>query len=172
MMTLNEPFAPLFQPSRDIDRLFGRNGGFGGYTPAADVVVTDEHVTVTMDVPGLRVDDLEIELENDLLTVRGERSHPYATNGERRAWLRVERSFGKFERSLQVPRGLDPDAIEASLDAGVLELRIARSDTLKPKRVQITAGKSRVRPPARGRQHSLSSLRKAAEEARLRSYRR
>jgi HSP20 family protein len=106
------------------------------------VVVDDEHVTVTLDVPGLRVDDLEIELENDVLTVRGERSYPYATNGERRSWQRVERGFGKFERSLQVPRGLDPDAIEASLDAGVLELRIPRPDTVKPKRVQITAGKT------------------------------
>lgn len=142
MMTLNEPFSPLFQLSRDIDRLFGRNGDVGGYIPAADVVVTDEHVTVMMDVPGLRVDDLEIELENDMLTVRGNRAYPYATDGERRAWQRMERGFGKFERSLQVPRGLDPDAIEASLDTGVLELRIPRPDTLKPKRVQITAGKA------------------------------
>jgi HSP20 family protein len=142
VMTLNEPFSPLFQLSRDIDRLFGRNGDVGGYIPAADVVVTDEHVTVMMDVPGLRVDDLEIELENDMLTVRGNRAYPYATDGERRAWQRMERGFGKFERSLQVPRGLDPDAIEASLDGGVLELRIPRPDTLKPKRVQITTGKA------------------------------
>jgi HSP20 family protein len=137
---LTEPFAPLFQLSRDIDRLFGRNGSLAGYIPAADVVVTNEDVTVTMDVPGLKVDDLEIELENDVLTVRGERIHPYVGNGHGRAWQRIERGFGKFERSLQVPRGLDADAIEASLDAGVLTLRIPKPENLKPRRVEITAG--------------------------------
>jgi HSP20 family protein len=140
--TLTEPFSPLFQLSSDIDRLLGRNGGFGSYIPAADVVVGDEHVTVTMDVPGLYADDLEIDLENDVLTVRGERGYPYATDSEPRAWQRIERGFGKFERSLQVPRGLDPDAIEASLDAGVLTLRIPKPEKLKPKRVQIAAGKA------------------------------
>jgi HSP20 family protein len=140
--TLTEPFSPLFQLSRDIDRVLGRNGGLGGYIPAADVVVTDGDVTVTMDVPGLRAEDLEIELENDVLTVRGDRRYPHATDGETRAWQRIERGFGKFERSLQVPRGLDPDAIEASLDAGVLAVRIPKPEKLKPKRVQIAAGRA------------------------------
>jgi HSP20 family molecular chaperone IbpA len=59
--------------------------GLGGYTPAGDVV-SDEHVTVTMDVPGLQADDLHIDLENDVLTVRGERAYPYVTDGEPRSW--------------------------------------------------------------------------------------
>lgn len=142
MTTLTEPFSPLFQLSRDIDRLLGRNGGVGGYVPAADVLVSDGEVSVTMDVPGLQADDLGIEFENDLLTVRGERAYPHATDGEPRAWQRIERGFGKFERSLQVPRGLDPDGIEASLDAGVLTLRIPKPEKLKPKRVHIAAGKA------------------------------
>ena len=137
-------FSPLFQLSRDVDRLLGRNGGLVGYVPAADVLVTDEDVTVAMDVPGLQVDDLEIELENDVLTVRGERSDPHASGGETRAWQQLERGFGKFERSLQLPRGLDPNAIEASLDAGVLTLRIPKPERLKARRVRIgddTAGR-------------------------------
>jgi HSP20 family protein len=144
LLTLAEPFSPLYQPSRDLDRVLGRNGGVAGFVPAADVVVSDEDVTVTMDVPGLRVDDLDIELENDVLTVRGERTYPYATDGETRGWERIERGFGRFERSLQVPRGLDPDAIEASLDAGVLTLRILKPETLRPKRVQIGGGAARL----------------------------
>jgi HSP20 family protein len=136
---LTEPFSPLFQLSRDIDRLVGRNGGLGGFVPAADVVVTNEDVKVTIDVPGLQVDDLEIELEGDVLMVRGERSYPYATNGGTRVWQRLERGFGKFERSMQMPRGLDPDKIEASLEAGVLAVRIPKPEQLRPKRVQIGA---------------------------------
>ena len=106
--------------------------------------------TVTMDVPGLQTDDLEIELENDVLTVRGERAYPHGTDGEPRAWQRIERGFGKFERSLQIPRGLDPDAIEASLDAGVLTLRIPKPEKLKPKRVQIAAGNAEGAPQLEG----------------------
>lgn len=142
MTTLREPFSPLFHLSRDIDRVFGRNGALGGYIPAADVLVTDADVTVTIDVPGLRVDDLAIELENDVLTVRGERSYPYPTDGDRVAWQRIERDFGRFERSLQLPGGLDPDAIEASLDAGVLALRIPKPEKLKPTRVRIGAARA------------------------------
>lgn len=144
MTTVTEPFSPLLQLSRDIDRLLGRNGGLVGYgySPPADVLVTDEAVTVMMDVPGLRVDDLEIELADDVLTVRGERRDPYSSDGESRAWQQLERGFGRFERSLQVPRGLDPNAIEASLDAGVLTLRIPKPERLKPRRVEI-AGKAR-----------------------------
>jgi HSP20 family protein len=140
--TLTEPFSPLFQLSRDTDRLLGRSGEHGSYIPAADVVVSDERVTVTMDVPGLQADDLEIEVENDVLTVRGERGYPDATDGGPRSWQPLERGLGKFERSLQLPRGLDPDAIEASLDVGVLTLRIPKPENLKPKRVQIAAGKT------------------------------
>ena len=72
--------------------------------------------------PGLRAEDLEIELENDVLTVRGERTFPYGEeNGQgRRAWRRIERGFGHFERSLRVPRGLKPDAIEARISSSKL----------------------------------------------------
>jgi HSP20 family protein len=139
--TLAVPFSPLFKLSRDIDRESGRSRSFGGYFPAADVLVSDEGVTVAMDVPGVQVGDLEIELENHVLTVRGERSYPYATGGETRAWQQVERGFGKFERSLELPHGLDAKAIEASLDAGVLALRIPKPEALKPRRVEIDAGK-------------------------------
>jgi HSP20 family protein len=146
MTTLTEPFSPLYQLSRDIDRLLGRNGGLGGFVPAADVVVGDADVTVTMDVPGIQADDLVSELENDVLTVRGERSHRYASDGRTHAWERIERGIGRFERSLQVPRGLDPDAVEASLEAGVLTLRIPKPEQLKPKRVQIAAGRAEGAP--------------------------
>lgn len=139
---LAEPFSPLFELSRGVDRLLPRNAYGGGFLPPADVVVTDDAVTVMMDMPGLEADDLEIELQDDLLRVRGERRVPHGRDREARAWQRIERGFGKFERTLQVPRGLDPDAIEASLDAGVLTLQIAKPEQLRRQRVEIGAGRS------------------------------
>jgi HSP20 family protein len=71
------------------------------------------------------------------VTIRGERPFPYDDQDSDRTWRRVERSFGRFERVLCVPRGLDPNAIEAELRDGVLTLRIPRPEPAKPHRIQI-----------------------------------
>jgi HSP20 family protein len=92
-----------------------------------------------MDVPGLRAENLEIELENDTLTVRGDRPFPYSREDGEGPAQRIERGFGRFERSLRVPGGLDPDAIDASLSDGVLTLRVPKPETLRPRRIEIKA---------------------------------
>ena len=139
MTMLMERFAPLLELQRDFNRFLAPGGA--AFIPAADVLAGDEEVVVHMDVPGLSADNLEVELENDVLTVRGERVFPYGGNGadEGYAWQLVERGFGRFERVLRVPTGLDPDAIEATVTDGVLTLRIPKPETMKPRRIQIGA---------------------------------
>jgi HSP20 family protein len=140
MTLLFEPFAPLFELSREFDRLAPGGTRFRSFVPAADVVVTDEAVTVVMDVPGLASGDLDVELVDDVLTIRGERAFPYETGtGDQRVWQRLERGFGKFERVLRVPQGLDVDSIQAELADGVLTLHIPVVSP-KPKRIEITPG--------------------------------
>src|ERR1700716_3505365 len=133
---LVEPFAPWL---RDLTQALQGQGAPAPFVPPADVLVDDEAVTVYMDVPGLRSEDLEIELENDVLTVRGERPYPYERDQGSAPAHRIERGFGRFERSLRVPGGLDPDAIEASLSDGVLTLRIPKPATPRAKRIEIKA---------------------------------
>ncbi len=132
-----EPFAPLFELSRQM-----MGEGTRSFVPAADVVVTDDDVTVVMDVPGLKADDVTIELREDVLTVKGERAYPFATetDGDQRVWQRLERGFGKFERVLRMPAGLDPDAITASMGDGVLTLHIPKPEARKPRRIEIATG--------------------------------
>jgi HSP20 family protein len=139
MTDISETFAPWL---RELNRIFTPEGAVAGFVPPADVVADDDGVTVYMDVPGLKADSLEIELENEVLTVRGERRPPYPVDGDgARGVRRIERRFGKFERSLRVPQGLDPDAIDASLADGVLTLRIPKPPAPEPHRVEIkTAG--------------------------------
>jgi HSP20 family protein len=139
MTMITEPFAPWL---RDLNRLFTAEGAAAGFVPPADVVVRDDGVTVYMDVPGLNPESLEIEIENDVLTVRGERRPPAEVEDGERAVRRIERRFGRFERSLRVPRGLDPGAIDATMADGVLTLRIPKPEAAKPHRVQIKAGES------------------------------
>src|ERR1700736_636938 len=116
---LVEPFAPWL---RDLSQALQAQGAPAAFVPPADVLVDDDGVTVFMDVPGLRSKDLEIELENDVVTVRGERSYPYSRD-EGGPVQRIERRFGRFERSLRVPAGLNPDAVEAALTDAVLRIR-------------------------------------------------
>jgi HSP20 family protein len=133
MTTIVEPFAPWL---RDLNRVFTSENQVASFVPPADVIVDEDAVTVYMDVPGITGDQLDVELENETLTVRGERPYPYGSDGG--AVRRIERGFGRFERTLRVVRGLDPDAIEASLANGVLTLRLQKPESLKPHRIQIT----------------------------------
>ena len=120
---------------------FHGRGALRSFLPPADVSVTDEQVTVIMDVPGLKTSELDVELLGDRLTVRGERAFPHEGESEGRpAWRRFERGFGRFERILQVPEGLDPEAIVASLADGVLTLVIPMPEARKPHRISILGG--------------------------------
>jgi HSP20 family protein len=135
MATMVEPFAPWM---RDLSRFLATPGGGSAFLPPADVLVSEDGVMVYMDVPGLHADNLEIELEQDMLTVRGERRPPWESLDGISA--RIERTFGSFERTLRVTQGLDPDAIEASLDAGVLQLRLPKPQEHQPRKIEIKPG--------------------------------
>jgi HSP20 family protein len=132
-----EPF------SQDINRLFNTLFDVGDadarrWVPAMDLVEADDHFVLRADLPGLSDDDVSIEIQDNTLTISGERS---AEHEEReRGWYRVERKVGRFSRSLTLPEGVDADAINAAFDKGVLEVRIPKPEERKPRRVQISAG--------------------------------
>jgi HSP20 family protein len=133
MSTSSQALTPS---ALELHRLLQTDGN--AFSPPADVLVDDEGVTVHMDVPGLHADNLEVELESDVLTVRGARPFPYGPdNGDKTSWRRIERPYGRFERSLRVPPGLDPNAIAVTLSDGVLTLRIPKPEELKPRRIEI-----------------------------------
>ena len=112
------------------------------FAPAADVTISDGDLVLTMDVPGLRPDDLTIELVDGYLIVRGERRRPQLPEGT--TWGHAERTFGRFERRFKVPQGVDPDAITASMDNGVLSLIVPKPERMRPRTIAIdSAGQQR-----------------------------
>jgi HSP20 family protein len=135
MATMLQPFAPWM---RDLSRFMNTPGAASAFLPPADVIVSDSGVTVYMDVPGLKAEDLDIELENDMLTVRGERRPPWENLDDCAA--RIERAFGAFERTLRVTSGLDPEAIEAGISDGVLTLHLPKPAHPEPRRIEIRRG--------------------------------
>jgi HSP20 family protein len=142
MAILWEPAAPWL---RELNRLMTNEPT--AFMPPADVLVDENGVQVFMDVPGLRAEALDIELQNDVLTVRGERPWPYGEADGDGARRRIERGFGRFERSLRVPEGLNPDQVEASLSNGVLALRIPKPEAPEPRRIEVEAPQAGERQP-------------------------
>jgi HSP20 family protein len=140
--TLVDPFAPWL---RGLGQVLHNQGTVSAFIPPADLLIDDDGVTVYMDVPGLRPENLEIELENEMLTVRGDRPFPYTHENGGGPVRSIERGFGRFERNLRVPRGLDPDAIEAELSDGVLTLRIPKPETMRPRKIEIKASANGAR---------------------------
>src|ERR687887_1688654 len=123
-----EPFRELTTLQNEMNRLFNTvfdapaPGGNGNtlrrWMPAMDLVETDDHFVLKADLPGLSEGDVNIEVEDNVLTVSGERKSEH--EDKREGYYRVERSFGAFRRSLTLPEGIDPEAVEASFDKGVL----------------------------------------------------
>jgi HSP20 family protein len=103
-----------------------------------DLVETDDHYVLRADLPGLSQEDVNIELESNVLTISGERKAEHERHEE--GYYRIERAFGSFVRSLTLPEGIDPDAIQANFDRGVLEIRIPKPEQRKPRKVTISAG--------------------------------
>lgn len=90
------------------------------------------------DLPGLDRDDVEIEVKDGVLTVSGERKAEHEDKGE--GYHRVERSFGRFSRSLGLPQGVDAGQVEASFERGVLEVKVPKPEERKPTRIEIGGG--------------------------------
>jgi HSP20 family protein len=108
------------------------------WIPAMDLVETADDFVLRADLPGLTEQDVNIELEDNVLTVSGERKAEHEESKE--GYYRVERSSGTFSRSLTLPEGVDPEAVKASFEHGVLEVRIPKPEQRKPRKVAISVG--------------------------------
>jgi HSP20 family protein len=126
-MLWNDPFA-----------LFTTQVNRAAFLPPADVTVSEDDMVLTMDLPGLTADDLEIELVDGSLSVRGERKRPEVAEGT--SWAHNERAFGRFERRVKLPDGVDPDKVTASMDNGVLSLIVPKPDKMIPRTISIGSG--------------------------------
>ncbi|MDA0184667.1 Hsp20/alpha crystallin family protein [Solirubrobacter phytolaccae] len=130
-----EPFRDL----SELNRLFAPTAGAQRrWLPAMDLAESADEFVLTADLPGLSDEDVKIEVEDRVLTISGERTSE-RTEGKG-GYHRVERAFGSFRRTLTLPEGVDAEAITASFDRGVLELRIPKPEQRKPRRIEISTG--------------------------------
>jgi HSP20 family protein len=144
-----DPGRDLDLLQSDVNRLFdaffggrGTNRGNAGslqrWVPAMDLTEETDEYVLRADLPGLSEEDIEIEVKDDVLTISGERRYEHENRHE--GFYRVERSFGRFSRSLDLPTGVDPEGVRADCDRGVLEIHIPKPEQGPPTRVPIGAG--------------------------------
>lgn len=136
------PFENLGLMSRPFDRLFEELVGrrqvldeSGLLAPAVDVLEDDQSVTVSAELPGLRKEDVQIQFENGLLSISGEKCEESEKKG--RTFHRVERRFGAFNRVFALPQGANVDKAEAEFKDGVLTIRMPLREEAKPKVLKI-----------------------------------
>ena len=145
-----EPLNTLRRFQDEVNRLFNDGGAYGlngsldadrssvatsAWTPAVDIKEEAQRYVITADVPGVEPKDIDITMENGVLTIKGERRSEASTDGN--GYKRVERSYGGFYRRFSLPDTADSEGISARSEHGVLEVVIPKKEALQPRRIEV-----------------------------------
>lgn len=132
--------APVFGLRREIDRLFedtsSRDSG-NAWAPPADIREDRDSLTFELELPGISPERVEVTANQGVLTVRGEKRVEPKDSADEGRYHRIERTYGAFSRSFQLPQGVDDERIEASFDQGVLTVRIPKAALPQPRKINI-----------------------------------
>lgn len=137
-----DPFADFVDLRDEINRLFNHAlirptppASETLWTPAVDVHVRDGNVVVKADLPGLSKDDIDISVQNNVLTLKGEKKHEKEVKEEN--YYCLERTFGTFQRTIELPSEVDSSKVKAAYKDGVLEIVLPQVETAKPKKIKV-----------------------------------
>lgn len=144
-----EPWSSLFEEGpfagrfpRLLDELFrgglrdwARAGRAGAVLPAIDISDDDKQYSITVEIPGGKKEDVQVEVHEDMLTIRGEKKSEREEKKEQRRY--VERSYGSFSRSFRLPADADAEHVDASFKDGVLTIRLPKIEAAKPRTIAV-----------------------------------
>ena len=135
------PFAEMDRIRREIDRLFTETFGrsffrdYSGVFPPVNLYETEDHYVLTAELPGVALSDVEITATEDSVTINGDRKPE--DGGEKASYHRRERGSGYFRRIVTLPDRIDPDKVEATLKNGVLTIKLAKAEEVKPRKIEV-----------------------------------
>lgn len=140
-----DPYRELSSLADRVHRAFGAPAprgrdeelNLGTWIPPVDIVEEKDRITLTAELPGFQPDEVEVQMEGGVLTLKGERK--FEEEKEGRSYHRVERSYGQFVRSFTLPNNVDRESIKASFNDGVLTIALPKREEAKPKQIKITA---------------------------------
>ena len=134
-----DPFRDIGAVRDEMDRVLGR--AFGErlartWTPALDVLETTDGIVLRAEVPGLKAEDIDVEFDDNVLTISGERR--FDEIADEGTYHRVERAYGTFSRSVTLPRGIRSDEVSADVTDGVLTVTVPKADEVKPRKIAVS----------------------------------
>ena len=142
-LTRYEPWNLLDQMRREMDRTMGSRADEGSsvatsdWVPAVDIKEEKDNFVIVADIPGVDPKDIEVHMENGMLTIKGEKESE--KKEEREGYKRVERSYGSFYRRFSLPDTADPEKITAESNNGVLEVTIGKQEQVQPRRISVNS---------------------------------
>jgi HSP20 family protein len=140
-ITRYEPWGLLTQLQRELERVRDDTTGDGSsstaeWAPAVDIKEESDKFVLHADLPGVKPEEIDVSMENGVLTIKGEKRTEAKT--EKEGYKRVERTFGSFYRRFSLPDTANPDAISAATKNGVLEIVIPKRESVQPKKINVT----------------------------------
>jgi HSP20 family protein len=134
-------------------RQIAAQGSAPAWMPALDISERKDAYLITVELPGVQLDDVQITMEDRLLTIQGERH--IANDSSEQQFHRIERRYGAFRRSITLPAHVMADAVQATVEDGVLQIVVPKMEEAKPKRIQVLPGRARI-PAASGEGEAAS----------------
>lgn len=133
------PLSRMGNWENEMKRLFGELAPWNGerFVPAIDVRESEDSYLVEADIPGMKKEDIHIEIADNVLTIKGERKSD--SEQKEKEYHRLERTYGSFRRSIQVPGGFNHDSVSAKFEDGVLRITLPKPEESKPRRVTVNA---------------------------------
>jgi HSP20 family protein len=133
------PFKPFFDMSREMESFFnsfyGEPASISAFTPDLDIITNKEEIVVKADLPGFDEKDVEISINEGVLTLKGKREEEKLEETD--TCVRSERVFGSFSRQIILPRNVDVDKVKAKFNKGVLEIKLPYSEDAKERKISI-----------------------------------
>ncbi len=150
LITRWDPFREMSTLQERMNRLFTDQLGAithdealtGNFVPPVDVYEDENSIQVRLEVPGIDEKDIDIRLENNVLTVRGERK--FEKEEKEDNFHRIERRYGSFTRSFTLPSTVNPEDVQADYDKGVLKIRLAKRAEAKPKQIKVNINSNKT----------------------------
>ena len=151
VLTRWDPFREFITLQDRMNRLFREPFGPEGreeslttttFAPPVDVYEDEHNVTLKIEVPGIDEKDIDVRIENNTLTVHGERK--FEKEEKEQNYRRVERQYGSFTRSFTLPNTVDPEQVHANYDKGVLKISMAKKAEAKPKQIKVNVGSEKT----------------------------
>jgi HSP20 family protein len=156
-LTRWDPLRELATLQERMNRLFQDSYGPGrdealttsAFAPAVDIYEDEHTITLKVEVPGIDEKDIDVRLENNTLSIRGERR--FENEEKEENYRRVERQYGSFVRSFTLPNIVDTENVQANYDKGVLQIRLAKKAEAKPKQIKVNVGEKKLESKGAGK---------------------